>query len=384
MKTFLRRLEILNFLRSQHTALSTDNIIQHLENSGHLDAQQNQTKSVFRLIQRDLNFLLGEKPGNISEQSNKEQGTYDSFDDYDNDFGLGVEKGSGKSLLWQLSPYQQLNYDFERMPAFMALALTLSEKHLKQVLPSETRAELKKLFANAQEKLVKSEQKLSSRHYQRLSQSVEFFQRGQRLQAAAFNPKILDTIYRAILLAKRISISYQRGQSTKEYELHPYGVVIMLPKLYLVAKKHEVVVNKQETSSEDASFRSFLVHKIQDITIEQHSNHVPDDFDLQHYLDAGHMDVYLSFDDQENHTLLLEITAAQNSNLIEDLKENPLSPDQELQHIHENTWHLSASVKRTIQLKNWLMALGNQAKVLSPKIIQEDLIHAIDAIRSRY
>ena len=377
MKTFLRRLEVLNFLRSQHTSVSTETIVNHLENSGHLDAHQNQTKSLFRLIQRDLNFLLGEKPVEASAETNKEQLTYDSFDEYDNDFGLGLEKGSGKSLLWTLSPYQQLNYDFERMPAFMALALTLSEKHLKQVLPSETRTELKKLFENAQEKLVKSEQKLSSRHYQRLSQSVEFFQRGQRLQAASFKPQILDTIYRAILLGKRISISYLRGQASKEYELHPYGVVIMLPKLYLVAKKHEA-------SPDHVSFRSFLVHKIQDITIEQQANHVPDNFNLRHYLDAGHMDVYLSFDDMNHHTLLLEITAAQNSNLIEDLKENPVSSNQELIKINENTWHLTASVKRTIQLKNWLMALGNQAKVLSPKIIQEDLLQAIDAIRSRY
>jgi predicted DNA-binding transcriptional regulator YafY len=384
MKTFLRRLEILNFLRSQHTVVSTDSIVNHLENSGHLDAHQNQTKSLFRLIQRDLSFLLGEKSDEASAETNKEQLTYDSFDEYDNDFGLCVEKGSGKSLLWKLSPYQQLTYDFERMPAFMALALTLSEKHLKQVLPSETRAELKKLFDNAQEKLVKSEQKLSSRHYQRLSQSVEFFQRGQRLQAASFNPKILDTIYRAILLGKRISISYQRGQASKEYELHPYGVVIMLPKLYLVAKKHEVVAKKHEASPDHEFFRSFLVHKIQDITIKQHTNHVPDNFNLRQYLDAGHMDVYLSFNDLDHHTLLLEITSSQNSNLIEDLKENPISPDQELQNINENIWQLTASVKRTIQLKNWLMALGNQAKVLSPKIIQEDLLQAIDAIRSRY
>jgi predicted DNA-binding transcriptional regulator YafY len=263
------------------------------------------------------------------------------------------------------------------MPAFMALALRLSEKHLKQVLPSETQTELKKLFKNAQEKLVKSDQKLSSRHYQRLSQSVEFFQRGQRLQAAPLNPLILDAIYRAILLGKRITINYQRGPSIKEYELHPYGVVIMLPKLYLVAKKHE-------ESPEHKSFRSFLIHKIQNVTIKQQANHVPDDFDLRHYLDTGHMDVYLSSNDQKHHNLLLEISVSQHSNLIEDLKENPINPDQELQQIDDKTWHLTASVKRTIQLKNWLMALGNQAKILSPKIIQEDLIQAIDAIRARY
>ena len=156
MKTFLRRLEILNFLRSQHTAISTESIASHLENSGHLDSHQNQQKSVFRLIQRDLKFLLGDKSDDLPEPcNNKESLTYTKFDEYDNDFGLSLEKGSRKAHLWQLSPYQQLNYDFERMPAFMALALSLSEKHLKQVLPSETRAELNKLFENAQNKIAK-------------------------------------------------------------------------------------------------------------------------------------------------------------------------------------------------------------------------------------
>lgn len=377
MRTFLRRLEILNFLQSQQIAVSTDAIVNHLHNSGHLDTHQNKPKSSFRLIQRDLKFLLGDKSDDDSLINGKENLTYNKFEEHDNDFGLGLEKGAGKALLWKLSPYQQLNYDFERMPAFMALALNLSEKHLKQVLPSETRSELKKLFENAQDKLIKSEQKLSSRHYQRLSQSVEFFQRGQRLQAASFEPEILDTIYRAILLGKRITISYQRGQTTKDYALHPYGVVIMLPKLYLVAKKCASLPEHQ-------SFRSFLVHKIKDITIENQANHVPDNFNLRQYLDAGHMDVFLSYDDQENHSLVLELNAAQESNLIADLKENPISSDQQLEQINNDTWHLNATVKRTIQLKNWLMTLGSQAKILSPKLIQDDLIQAIDAIRARY
>ncbi len=378
MKTFLRRLEILNFLRNQNIEVSTDTIIKHLENSGHLDSHQTEVKSKFRLIQRDLNFLLGEKSSLYNATDNsKEASIHNSLDEYDNDFGLSVIKGLGKALHWKLSPYQQLNYDFERMPAFMALALSLSEKHLKQVLPSDTQAELKKLFENAHDKLIKSEQKLSSRHYQRLSQSVEFFQRGQRLQAATFDTTILDTIYRAILLGKRVTISYQKGPTTKEYEIHPYGVVIMLPKLYLVAKKHE-------TPFDQASFRSFLVHKIQDITIEQQANQVPDNFNLRQYLDAGHMDVYLSFDDRKSHQLLIEINTPTNSNLIEDLKENPISSDQSLQKVSDNIWHLSASVKRTIQLKNWLLALGGQGKILSPAIIREDLIQAIDAIRSNY
>jgi predicted DNA-binding transcriptional regulator YafY len=374
MKTFLRRLEILNFLRMQHQAVSTEAILNHLLNAGYLDGEEIQSKSLLRLIQRDLNFLLGEKTEEEeSHADRKERSAVEDYPLYENDFGLYLEKGPGKSVLWKLSPYQHLNYDFERMPAFMALALSVSEKHLKQVLPSDTRAELKKLFEQAQLKLAQSEQKLSSRHYQRLTQSVEFFQRGQRLHGADFNPAILDTIYRAILLGKRLSLSYKSQQKNKDYELHPYGVVIMLPKLYLIAKKHD-----------DHTFRSFLIHKIESVTISALPNYVPEDFDLRAYLDQGNMDVYLDTHDKQNYLLELELHTQQASALLQDLNENPISADQQLSRIDDQTWRLSATVRRTVQLRNWLMALGDSARILSPSVLRDDLLAQLAAINARY
>jgi predicted DNA-binding transcriptional regulator YafY len=375
MNTFLRRLEILNFLRTQHQAVSTEDILNHLLNAGYLDNDEIQPKSQLRLIQRDLNFLLGEKTDDDNEPSltRKEHSSFEDYPLYDNDFGLYLEKGPGKSLFWKLSPYQQLTYDFERMPAFMALALSVSEKHLKQVLPSDTRAELQKLFEQAQLKLAQSEQKLSSRHYQRLTQSVEFFQRGQRLHGADFHPSILDTIYRAILLGKRLTLSYKTQQNLKEYDIHPYGVVIMLPKLYLIAKKHE-----------DSSFRSFLIHKIDSVTISTFPNHVPEDFALRTYLEQGHMDVYLDSHDKQDYQLLLELRTHPTSALLQDLNENPISADQQLSQIDQQTWQLSATVRRTVQLRNWLMALGNSARILSPTLLRDDFLAHLAAITARY
>lgn len=381
MKTFLRRLEILNFLRSQHSAVSTETILNHLLNAGYLDSYDTQAKSLLRLIQRDLHFLLGEKAEDDETEAfdsdRKEISSLQDYSLYDNDFGLHLEQGLGKSLLWKLSPYQQLNYDFERMPAFMALALSVSEKHLKQVLPSETRTELKKLFDQAHLKLAQSEQKLSTRHYQRLTESVEFFQRGQRLHGAEFDPTILDTIYRAILLGKRLTLNYKRQQQTKEYDVHPYGVVIMLPKLYLIAKKHEDIDRLE-------NFRSFLVHKIESANMSAFANHVPQDFNLRDYLDRGNMDVFLSAEDKQDYALVLEITAHKNSSLLEDLIENPISANQKLIPLDSKTWQLSATVRRTVQLKNWLMSLGETARIISPAILRQDLITQLEAIRSRY
>jgi len=363
MKTFLRRLEILNFLRLRNIHIGSDEILQHLIDASYLDPSTSKAKSQFRLIQRDLEFLLGDE----IEQ-----------DEFDNDFGLSIASGQGKSKLWRLEPFQQLNYDFEKMPAFMALALSVSQKHLKQVLPSSTQVELKRIFLNAEEKLHKSERKLSAIHYKRLSNSVEFFQRGQRLQAPSFDVTILDTIYHAILKGKRISFSYQTKGSLKEYDLHPYGVAILLPKLYLIGKKQDA----NNASTDD--FRSFLVHKISDITLSRFDNKVPESFQLKQYLDSGNMDVLLDHQDPYEYLLVLQINIPSNSNLISDIQESPISSEQNFEQINETSWQLTAKVKRTIQLKNWILSLGRQAVVISPKEVRMDILNELESIRENY
>ena len=363
MKTFLRRLEILNFLRLKNNHIGSDEILQHLIDASYLNPSSSKTKSQLRLIQRDLEFLLGDEidPG-----------------EYDNDFGLSIAPGHGKSKFWRLEPFQQLNYDFEKMPAFMALALSVSQKHLKQVLPSSTQVELKRIFLNAEEKLHKSEQKLSAIHYKRLSNSVEFFQRGQHLQAPSFDVTILDTIYHAILKGKRLTFSYQTKGQSKEYDIHPYGVAILLPKLYLIGKKQEV----RSLSADD--LRSFLVHKISDITLSRFDNKVPEAFQLKQYLDSGNMDVLLDYHDPNEYLLVLQINVPPDSNLLSDIQESPISSEQSIEQITYTSWQLTAKVRRTVQLKNWILSLGKQAIVISPKEVRRDILQELNSIRENY
>lgn len=363
MQTFLRRLEILNYLRQQRRPVSTDALIQHLNHSGHLDADSANPRSQQRLIQRDMQFLLGEE---------------DEEGETSNDFGLTVTRGPSKTLLWQLDPYQTLNYDFERMPAFMALALTITRKHLRQVLPSGTQQELARLFEQAESRLNQHEKTLSPTHYQRLTQSVAFFQRGQSLQAPDFDMAILDTLYRAILFGKRIEFDYAGADGRKAYEVHPYGIVFMLPKVYLIGTKHH------ETGSIDSAFRSFLVHRIHDPQVSRFSNSVPETFNLSDFLQKGHMDVLIEPRDAQAYALELILTPQQSGNLIRDLQTSPISPDQALWQDEEGIWHLRASVRRTIQLRNWLLSLGEESCIRSPAIIREDLLTHLVGIQMRY
>jgi predicted DNA-binding transcriptional regulator YafY len=376
MQTFLRRLEILNFLTqrksSRLNAVGTDIIVQHLRDAGYLENSSDKARSQFRLVQRDLKFLLGELID----------------DEYENDFGLSMARGEGKSLLWALEPYQQLSYDFERMPAYMALAMQVSQKHLSQVLPSSTKEELAKFFDGAEYKLQKAERKLSQQHYRRLTRAVEFYQRGQSLQAPEFDTAVLDRIYEAILRGRKIIISYRSGAHLKNYTLHPYGVAIMMPKLYLIAQKEQEGSNEsaieRSVAEANSGFRSFLLHKIERVELSPFANKVPEDFELKMYLESGNMDVLIDTRDTEQYDLVMDLYSDAGQKLLADLNDSPLNSTQTLSEITQGVWRLNAQVRRTIQLRNWLLTLGAQAKVLSPTIIREDLLKHLDQVRAHY
>lgn len=358
MKTFIRRLAILDYLRSARIKKTTDDILNHLLSSEYFDNDASES-TLRRSVQRDLNFLYG-----ANDVLNEEG---------DNEFGLDVERGCGKSLVWSLDPYATLAYDFEKMPTYLALSFAMTQKHLSGIMPKNTRLEMERFFKNADIKLQKEASKISPKQFGRLKEAVEFYQRGQRLQAAHYDITILDTIYRAILKDKQLNISY-RG---KDYRVHPYGVVILLPKLYLVAKKNEDIASINE-------FRHFLIHKIEHVEVAAQSSMIPEDFKLKRYLDEGNMDVFVERHDQKQYQLILRLTIGRATNLIADLTENPISDDQKLVKKSEVEYELSASVRRTVQLKNWIMGLGRVATIVSPDEIRDDIKQELKSILKNY
>ncbi|MCP5162949.1 MAG: WYL domain-containing protein [Hahellaceae bacterium] len=363
MQTFLRRLAILAYLRATTTPQTSGQLLNHLRGSGYVD-ESTDGNTLLRLIQRDMTFLLGGKVQDAAGSPDESP---------DNDFGLQVTRGEGRTFLWSLTPYSRLEYDYEKMPQFLALAFSLTQKHLSNLLPRNTLAELERFFLQAENRLQKSERALSPQHLQRLTQAVEFYQRGQRLQAAEFDISHLDTIYRAIIQGRQLVMEY-RG---KDYRLHPLGVAILLPKLYLVARKDG------DTATPEA-YRSFLIHKIDSIYIDSRASQGDDTVTLKQWLDAGYMDMLVERQQRGVFKLVLELRVSEHSHLIEDLRESPVSEDQQLFQQAENRWQLEASVRKTIPLRNWILSLGASAKVIAPDEIREDVRSALKSMLSQY
>ena len=201
----------------------------------------------------------------------------------------------------------------------------------------------------------------------------------------------MDRIYEAILRGRKILISYRSGAHLKDYTLHPYGVAIMMPKLYLIAQKEQESSNKSviehnvvEQNASDTGFRSFLLHKIESAELSPLANKVPEDFELKTYLESGNMDVLIDTRDTEQYDLVMDLYSDAGQKLLADLNDSPLNSTQTLSETTPGVWRLNAQVRRTIQLRNWLLTLGAQAKVVSPAIIREDLLKHLEQVRAHY
>ncbi|GAA3976754.1 WYL domain-containing protein [Allohahella marinimesophila] len=373
MQTFVRRLAILDFLRRTSTPRSTEAILEHLQDQGYLDDDGGRRRdSQLRVVQRDLKFLLGDDPGFFDAYPREAD---EDEDDPLNPFGLRSVPAAGKGRAWMLDPLDRQRFDFEKMPGYLAVAFAMTAKHLSHLLPQNTLNEMTAFFAEAERVLQRSERKLAPQHYLRLRDSIEFYQRGQSLESPDFDMRWLDTIYQAIIRGQGIEIVYSvapaERNAGKTYRLSPLGVVLMLPKLYLVAR------------NEAGEFRHFLLHRIRHVELLRQS-FSDDDFSLQAYLDAGHMDVFVDNTDRGNYELKLLISRQQGDKLLEDLGDYPLNGTQTVTLESATEAIVRVRVRRTIQLRNWILSLGSRATVLQPDIIRQDIRAVLAASLQNY
>ncbi len=363
LRTFCRRLEILNFIKQHRQACSVMAITEHLIDSGLLDLPTRDSnspdKSQLRKIQRDLQFLAGD------ESSQSEEG--DNF----NEFGLTKCAGGRHSYRWQIAQDPDIDFNWSTMPDHMAVTLALAEKHLASAMPSRYHQLLRQHYKTARHKLVQASKKYQPKQLQHLVDSVAVDQRGLRLEAAQIDEQILDTIYEALILRRRLQIRYKN----KLIIIHPHGVVIARPKMYLLALK--------DVGPGNEKLRSYLIHRIQSINLLKQSAQLIANFKLQDYLAEGLMDVMID-KDIGVYQLQIKLQPDAQSNLLLDLYETPIAPDQQIMKSTDGSYLLTANVHRSYQLLNWIISLGQVATILRPACIRKDVIRHVQQIAANY
>ena len=282
----------------------------------------------------------------------------------------------GQQIEWQEDPNNRRQYRYKSrgpvignrvMPVEEACTLLMAEKFLDAALPADFYdASLQDLFRTARSALASYDKrpKHARRQVKGYLKRVAIEQRGQTLVEHGVPYDVLGVISRAILDGKCVDLRYWGKKRT----LHPYGIVLKSPKIYLLAIDDHVMSKRRPA---DLVPTQFLCARITDASVSDRQNRVPDDFDADRFIDHTGLDVdshHGSGLPAKGFTLRLRIVDAASDNLLQDLTEFPLSRKQSLTE-EEGTDHYILSAPRmraTHQLTEWIVGRLDRVEVLAP------------------
>lgn len=319
MDTILRYLEMLRLIPVEPADISTPDLLTKLQALGY--------EVDIRTLQRDLNKLSASGL-----------------------FPFTSTEGT-KPLCW-FWPKKTARMQFPLMTAEEALTFKLVEQFLQPLLPQSVNSQLAAYYQLAGNTLTAS----PLRHW---ADKVRIVGANQNLLPAQVKPDVLAVVYEALLLNRRFTAVYRpRGKGKAEnitYEVNPLGLIFKGSAVYLLA-----------TLWDYADYKQLALHRFQEATLLDKAVVVPKGFKLDDYIAEQGFD-YPVTPEREIH-LTLKIQPWLHKQLLE----TPLSKNQQLTQLDDNSYQLQATLKDTNQLRWWLKSLGVDVEVLEPLSLREE------------
>ena len=300
----------------------------------------------------------------------------------------------GHQIEWEEDPgnRKQLRYKSRLpvvgnriMPIEEALTLLMAEKFLQAAIPVDFYEEsLHDLFIKARAELKKYDlqpkntRQLVSSYLKRLA----IVQRGQQLVEKMIPYDVLGVIAKAILDGKCVELKYQ-GEKRM---LHPYAIILRSPKIYLLAID-DYVMSKGNVAKLIPT--QFLCARISDASVSAQANWVPADFNAEHFIEHGGLDVDVdgaAHGSGRAFTLRLRIVAGDSDNLLQDLQEFPLSSKQKVEKIRGTGDYLlkASGMRATHQLTEWIVGRLDRVEVLAPERLRLYVAEQVDDLQKIY
>jgi len=294
-----------------------------------------------------------------------------------------VEDGSGKTYKGvESSKLQKPEMGIEQ-----ACSLLMSDKHLSALAPTrlfQSQQEYRDLI-NRAEAVVAKHQRFRIRNRKNVGDfmnRITVMQRGQRLIGAPVDHRVLECIATCILQQRCINLTYHK----KKRILHPFGIVFRQPKIYLLAVDTETLMSQGRSRIRP---RQWLCNRIEEASVSREPHQVPEDFNVDDYVNEGYLDVRALQDrpdEPSKFTLKLRFPAVDNERLIRDICEYPLSVDQRLEResLSDSFVLTIPDMRATHSLIEWLMGRMDQVEVLLPLRLREYIMEKVDAMHGLY
>lgn len=273
-------------------------------------------------------------------------------------FDIEINNKNPRDYGWRWRKGANLN--IPGMSVSEALAMRLVETHMKQLLPTTMLGGLQGVFSQAQVKLDKVEA-INRNHTKDWLNKVRVVPPSQPMLPPTIDQQVQADIYQALLENKQIKASYQplNNNQSKEYLLHPLGLIMRGAVSYLVASAWDYI-----------DIQLYALHRFSKVEILHETVKVPDGFNLDNSIECG-----LAEFANQGESIQLELRCSQW--LANYLAETPLSYDQKINPEADGWVRLTATVNDTWQLHWWLMGQGAGVEVIAPNGLRKGISAAL-------
>ncbi len=364
-ETLYAQLSVLNYLKGSRDARTVKEVLGHLHNNTNWGREQLESGPPDQGLRNVQNWLRA----------------------------LRESVEFGQKIEWEPDPENRKQFRYKsrmpvpggtEMPIEEACTILMAEKLLDVLLPADFYdASLQDLFRTARDVLRKydARPKHARRQVKAYLDRVVIADRGQSLVRDRVPYDVLGVISKAMLDGKCVSARY-RGE---ERLLHPYGLVLRGPKVYLLAVDDHAVRNVPPA---DLKPYQFLCVRLQGAQVSDRNNRVPDGFDVTRFVASGGIDVETSAEGLPTRafTLKLRVIDREIDNLLQDLKEFPLSLKQEIRKERGTSNHIltAPGMRASHQLIEWIVGRLDRVEVVEPKSLREHVAERIASVHSIY
>ncbi len=264
-------------------------------------------------------------------------------------FPLESDEAKPQGWSWSRSASQ---FDVPGMDPSTALAFCLARAHLDRVLPAGAVEQLRPWFDSAGRVLSTESTALAD-----WARKIRVVAPMPDRVVPEASPEVRDCVYDGLLLGRQIEVSYgaiTRDLEPRTYPVHPLGLVVRDQAVYLVCTVK---------TYDDARF--LALHRIREARLLDKRARVPKDFDLDAMVER---ELGIRMGDG-----MIRLELRVRGLVRRQLEEAPLGKDQKIEGIDDTWVQVSATVRDTVLLRNWIRALGADAAVVLPVEMAEEM-----------
>jgi len=288
-------------------------------------------------------------------------------------FDLKIEK-NGTSKRWSWDEHTSAT-SFPAMTKSEALALTLAELYIYELLPPELSSQLEARFQQAKE-VLSSESSLK-----KWSDVAQILPRKVASLGPQPSEKILMDCYQALQKNRKLELT--ANDDPKSFNFSPEGILLDSGEMYLVG-----------TYDNENDPRSISLGTLSKSTVLTKRASKIKDFRLSEYAEAflnttksGSWlleEFFISDIPTAGGTQLLKLRIKTRGRLTKHLSRHKFSRDQEIVELEDGWSEVQMTALNSRALRGWIFSWGEEIEVLGPQRLREEVYSSYCNLVDRY